>query len=178
MFEKLVEQSDDHSITEDVLQLMLKSFYLTMEMYVYVYVYTSWGINVCNRCKSTTPSHGPHSQLRIFYSSDHTVQSSVYDVGKLFVIRLTYVLYQWIIYCLFPLTTQSTSVYDEGKFFSSAGKFHPNKSQSLLEAEIIIKKLTKICWSKPVFKMEFEQKTLIQVITLCALSIVVINMPF
>ena len=111
MFEKLVEQSDDHSITEDVLQLMLKSFYLTMEMYVYVYVYTSWGINVCNRCKSTTPSHGPHSQLRIFYSSDHTVQSSVYDVGKLFVIRLTYVLYQWLIYCLFPLTTQSTSVF-------------------------------------------------------------------
>ena len=31
MFEKLVEQSDDDSITVEVRQLMFKSFYLTME---------------------------------------------------------------------------------------------------------------------------------------------------
>ena len=40
------------------------------------------------------PFPGPHSQLRIFYSTDHVVQSSVYDEGKLFRIGLIYVLYQ------------------------------------------------------------------------------------
>lgn len=44
----------------------------------------------------------------------------------------------------------------------------PTIAGQFSEGENIIKKLTKICWSKPVFRMEFECKSLIHVFTLCA----------
>ena len=62
-------------------------------------------------------------------------------------------------------------------FFLPQENVTPTNASHFSEGENIIKKLTKICWSKPAFKMEFEHKSLTHVVT-CAPSVVAINVPY